>query len=127
MPPTSAPLKFFMEDIEKTQSLSGKCVKIEAYIATIKEDRNKVKDLNVPICKQILDDAIKTLEVERDKFLAEIKDILNRTGIIDVNASQEEMISVFQNLSPTLTNNVVQPAPANANPTATNTGKRYKD
>lgn len=56
MPPMSGPLKLFMEDIEKTQSLYFKCVKLQAYIETIKEEKNTIKDLNVPMSKQILDD-----------------------------------------------------------------------
>ncbi|CAA7052983.1 unnamed protein product [Microthlaspi erraticum] len=108
MRPTSDPLKVFMEDIEKTETLSGKCVKLQAYLHSLKVDMSKMKDLDVPISKQILEHVIKTLEVEYDKVLGMIKDILNQTGITDVRVLPEEMIRVFQDLSLAPTNNVLQ-------------------
>ncbi|CAA7052984.1 unnamed protein product [Microthlaspi erraticum] len=108
MRPTSDPLKLFMEDIEKTQTLSGKCVKLQAYLHSLKADMSKMKDLDVTISKQILEHVIKTLEVEYDKVLGMIKDLLNQTRIADVTVLPEEMIRVFQNLSLAPTNNVLQ-------------------
>lgn len=55
MSATSDPFKLFMEESEKTQSLSDKCIKFQLDIASIKQDMNKINDLNVPMCKQILD------------------------------------------------------------------------
>ncbi|CAH8358440.1 unnamed protein product [Eruca vesicaria subsp. sativa] len=98
MPPTSDPLKLFMEDIEKTQTLSGKYAKIQTYIVSLKEEKSKINDL-VPISKQFLDHAIKTLEEEHHFVSEKIKNILNQTGIIDVDVLPEEMIRVFQNPS----------------------------
>ncbi|KAG2306214.1 hypothetical protein Bca52824_025962 [Brassica carinata] len=110
MPPTSDPLKLFMEDIEKTQTLSGKYAKIQTYIVSLKEEKSKITDLDRPISKQFLDHAIKTLEVEHDFVSEKIKNILNETGITNVDVLPEEMIRVFQN--PSLNqNNTVPQAP----------------
>ncbi|KAH0891608.1 hypothetical protein HID58_054037 [Brassica napus] len=55
-----------MEDIEKTQTLSGKFVKIQAYIDFLNEEKSKIKDLDLHICKQFLNHAITALDVEHD-------------------------------------------------------------
>ncbi|CAN6819994.1 unnamed protein product [Brassica oleracea] len=81
-----------MEDIEKTQTLSGKFVKIQAYIDFLNEEKSKIKDLDLHICKQFLNHAITALDVEHDIVSAEIKDILNQTGIADVDLLPKEMI-----------------------------------
>ncbi|CAN7106523.1 unnamed protein product [Brassica rapa subsp. narinosa] len=78
MPPTSDPLKLFMEDIEKTQILSGKYVKIHAYLVSLKEEKKKIKNR------------------------------LNQTGITNVDVLPEEMIRVFQNPSLNQNNTVPQ-------------------
>ncbi|CAN6811353.1 unnamed protein product, partial [Brassica oleracea] len=96
-----------MEDIEKTQTLSGKFVKIQAYIDFLNEEKSKIKDLDLHICRQFLNHvfifcllkySFTALDVEHDIVSAEIKDILNQTGITDVDVLPKEMIRVFENL-----------------------------
>ncbi|XP_018490262.2 uncharacterized protein LOC108860920 [Raphanus sativus] len=112
MPPTSDPLKLFMEDIEKSQTLTlhGKCVKIHVYLASLKEEMSKIKDLGLPNSKQLLDHAIKTLEVEHGRFSEKLKDSTNQTGVIDVDVFPEE-IRVSQNPSLNPTNTVLRAQP----------------
>ncbi|CAF2128095.1 unnamed protein product [Brassica rapa] len=93
---------------EKTQTLSGKFVEIRAYIDFLNEEKSKIKDLDLHICKQFLNHAITALDVEQDIVSAEIKDILNQTGITDVDVLPKEMIRVFENLSLNPTNTVLQ-------------------
>lgn len=56
-PPTSNPLKLFVEDIEKSQTLTlyEKYVKIQMYLVSLKEEMSKIKDLGLPNSKRILD------------------------------------------------------------------------
>ncbi|CAA7052981.1 unnamed protein product [Microthlaspi erraticum] len=94
------------EYIEKAQTLSVKCLKLQDDIHSLEVDISKLKDLGVPIYKQ--EQAIKTIQVEHDKIFGMIKDALNQLGITDVSVLPEEMIRVFQNLSLAPTNNVLQ-------------------
>ncbi|CAH8372867.1 unnamed protein product [Eruca vesicaria subsp. sativa] len=55
LPPTSDPLKLFMEDIEKTQTLLGKYAKIQTYLVSLKDEMSKIKALDLPKSKQLLD------------------------------------------------------------------------
>ncbi|CAH8373309.1 unnamed protein product [Eruca vesicaria subsp. sativa] len=63
MPPTSDPLKLFMEDTEKTQTLSGKYVKIQEYLVSLKKKKSKINNLDLPISKQCLYH-VSTIEAE---------------------------------------------------------------
>ncbi|CAG7877123.1 unnamed protein product [Brassica rapa] len=109
-PPTSDPLKLFMEDIEKSQTLTlhGKYVKIHMYLVSLKEEMGKIKDLGLPNSKRILDHAIKTLEVEHDSVSEKLKNVTNQTGVTNVGVFPKEMIRVSQKPSLNPTNTVLQ-------------------
>ncbi|CAN6891957.1 unnamed protein product, partial [Brassica oleracea var. botrytis] len=109
-PPTSNPLKLFMEDIEKSQTLTlyEKYVKIQMYLVSLKEEMSKIKDLGLPNSKRILDHAIKTLEVEHNSVSEKLKNVTNQTGVTNVGVFPEEMIRASQKPSPNPTNTVLQ-------------------